>query len=62
MTPPTHPGGQVDSEIKNMWVVLHVQGEGYQPPKTSRSGSSQELNLIKDKIPVLGLDIVERQV
>ena len=32
------PGGQRDQEHG---VVLHDQGEGYQPPKTSRSGSSQ---------------------
>ena len=32
------PGGQRDQEHG---VVQHVQGEGYQPPKTSRSGSSQ---------------------
>ena len=49
-----------------------IQGEEYQQPITSRSGSSLDLvslthpnpesNLIKVKIPVLGLDIVERQV
>ena len=41
MTPPTHPvgpGGQWDQEHG---VAQHVQGEGYQPHKTSRSGSSQ---------------------
>ena len=32
------PGGQEDQEHG---VVQHVQGEGYQPPKTYRSGSSQ---------------------
>ena len=32
------PGGQQDQEHG---VVQHVQGEGYQPPKTSRTGSSQ---------------------
>ena len=32
------PGGQRDQEHG---VVLHVQGEGYQPPITFRSGSSQ---------------------
>ena len=32
------PGGQQDQEHG---VVLHVQGEGYQPPITYRSGSSQ---------------------
>ena len=32
------PGGQRD---QGHGVVLHVQGEGYQPPITSRSGSSQ---------------------
>ena len=32
------PGGQRDQEHR---VVQHVQGEGYQPPKNSRSGSSQ---------------------
>ena len=32
------PGGQEDQEHG---VVLHVQGEGYQPPITSRSESSQ---------------------
>ena len=32
------PGGQRDQE---QGVVQHVQGEGYQPPKNSRSGSSQ---------------------
>ena len=32
------PGGQRDQEHG---VVQHVQGEGYQPPKTFRSGSSQ---------------------
>ena len=32
------PGGQRDQEHG---VVLHVQGEGYQPPITSRTGSSQ---------------------
>ena len=41
MTPPTHPGGQLDQEDQEHWVVHHVQGEGYQPPKTSRTGSSQ---------------------
>ena len=32
------PGGQRDQEHG---VVQHVQGEGYQPPKTFRTGSSQ---------------------
>ena len=32
------PGGQQD---QGHGVVLHVQGEGYQPPITFRSGSSQ---------------------
>ena len=32
-------GGQRDQD---RLVVLHVQGEGYQPPITSRTGSSQE--------------------
>ena len=32
------PGGQRDKEHG---VVLHVQGEGYQPPITFRRGSSQ---------------------
>ena len=32
------PGGQRDQEHA---VVQHVQGEVYQPPKTSTSGSSQ---------------------
>ena len=32
------PGGQRDQEHG---VVQHVQGEGYQPPETSRTGSSQ---------------------
>ena len=32
------PGGQRDQEHG---VVLHVQGEGYQPPITFRRGSSQ---------------------
>ena len=32
------PGGQQDQEHG---VVLHDLGEGYQPPITSRSGSSQ---------------------
>ena len=32
------PGGQRDQEHG---VVQHVQGEGYQPPITSRIGSSQ---------------------
>ena len=31
------PGGQRDQEHG---VVLHVQGEGYQPPITSRTGST----------------------
>ena len=35
---PVGPGGQRDQEHG---VVLHVQGEGYQPPITFRSGSSQ---------------------
>ena len=38
MTPPTHPGVQRDQEHR---VVQHVQGEGYQPPKTYTTGSSQ---------------------
>ena len=38
----------VDSKIKDAGVVLHVQEEVYQ----------STLNLIKDKIPFLGLDIV----
>ena len=32
------PGGQQD-QVHG--VVQHVQGEGYQPPESSRSGSSQ---------------------
>ena len=32
------PGGQQDQEHG---VVLHVQEEGYQPPQTSRTESSQ---------------------
>ena len=35
MTPPTHPGWSEHG------VVLHVQGGGYQPSITLRSGSSQ---------------------
>ena len=38
MTPPTHSGEQRD---QGHGVVLHVQGEGYQPLITSRIGSSQ---------------------
>ena len=41
MIPPTHqagPGGQQD---QGHGVVLHDQEEGYQPPITSRTGSSQ---------------------
>ena len=44
MTPPypyrwsVGPGGQQDQENG---VVLHIQGEGYPPPITFRSGSSQ---------------------
>ena len=49
------PGGQRD---QGRGVVLHVQGEVYQSTLTVLYKS----NLIKDKIPVLGLDIVERQV
>ena len=44
MIPFTHPAkkiDQVDSENKDMGVVLHVQGEGYQEPITFSSGSSQ---------------------
>ena len=33
MTPPTHPGGQLDQ--------VDSEREGYQPPITFRSGSSQ---------------------
>ena len=35
------PGGQRD---QGHGVVLHVQGEGYQPPITSRGGRSQVPN------------------
>ena len=41
MTPPTcqsGPGGQQD---QGHGVALHDQEEGYQPPRTSRSGSSR---------------------
>ena len=44
MTPPypsrssVGPGGQQDQELG---VVLHDKEEGYQQPKTSRTGSSQ---------------------
>ena len=45
MTPPTHTGGQLDQVDGQLdqehGVVLHLQGEGYQPPITFRSGSSQ---------------------
>ncbi len=44
MTLPTHPVGPVGpvgERDQEHWVVLHVQGECYQPPETSRSGSSQ---------------------
>ena len=58
------PLDQVDSEIKDVGVVLHVQEEVYQSTLTFRRRAEfcPEPNLIKDKIPVLGLDIVERQV
>ena len=67
MTPLTHSAkkiDQVDSEIKDVGVVLHVQEEIYQTTLTFRRTAElcPELNLINDKIPVLGLDIVKRQV
>ena len=30
--PPTHPGGPCGQRDKGYGVVLHDQGEGYQPP------------------------------
>ena len=36
------PGGQLDQEHG---VVLHVLGEGYQSPITSRTGSTQYLQV-----------------
>ena len=48
--PSVGPGGQQDQEHG---VVLHVQGECYQPPITFRSGSSLE--------PKGLIDIVECQ-
>ena len=68
--PPTHEGGPGGQQYKGYWVVLHDQGEEYQQPITFSpallthytSLSCPESNPIKDKIPVLGLDIVERQV
>ena len=80
---------QVDSKIKDVGVVLHVQEEVYQSTLTFRrrvagyqewfpwslkpkilfvslthptSKFYPKLNQIKDKIPILGLDIVEHQV
>ena len=41
MTPSTHPGGPGGQHDQGHGVVLHDQGEGYQPPITCRSGSSQ---------------------
>ena len=62
MIPPAHPGWQVDSEVKDMeWfymfrekfinsdlLILHILVMSWNKPK------------IKDEIPVLGLDFVER--
>ena len=60
-------GGQQD---QGHGVVLHAREEVYQSTlalrrRVAKSYTSQfcpNLNLIKDKTPVLGLDIVERQV
>ena len=41
MTPPTHQGGPGGQQDQGHGVVLHDQEEGYQPPITSRTGSSQ---------------------
>ena len=41
MTPPTHQGGPGGQQDQGHGVVLHDQKEGYQPPITFRSGSSQ---------------------
>ena len=41
MTPPTHQGGPGRRQDQGHGVVLHDQKEGYQPPITSRTGSSQ---------------------
>ena len=44
MTPPTRqggPGGPGGQQDQGYGVVLHDQEEGYQPPITSRTGSSQ---------------------
>ncbi len=63
MTPPTNPGCQVDSKVKDKgWLYMFSE-------KVINSDllivnilvMCPESNLIKDKIPVLGLDIVERQ-
>ena len=74
--PSTHQNFQVDSKIKDVEVVLHVQEEVYQwtlafrrrvgGTKNNALDPSLQFclnsNQIKDKIPVIGLDIVERQV
>ena len=68
MTPLTHPAKKIDqsdSEIKDvLGLVLHVQEEVYQSSYLKHPSSvlMPNSNLIKDKILVLGLDIVERQV
>ena len=41
MTPPTHPGGPGGQRDREHGVVLHDQEEGYQPPITSKTRSSQ---------------------
>ena len=41
MTPPTHQGGPGGQQDQGHGVVLHDQEEGYQPPVTSRTWSSQ---------------------
>ena len=41
MTPTTHQGGPGGQQDQGHGLVLHVHGEGYQPPITSRTGSSR---------------------
>ena len=41
MTPPTCQGGPGGLQDQEHGVFQHVQGEGYQPPITFRTGSSQ---------------------
>ena len=41
MTQPSHPSGPGRQQDQGHGVVLHVHGEGYQPPMTSRIWISQ---------------------